>query len=224
MRILSLESSAKSASSAVLEDGKLLKEHFVLNDKTHSETLLIGADKILKELNLSFKDIDLFAVTNGPGSFTGLRIALSAIKGLAFPDTKTLGLSTLEVIAEEFREEKKPIVVCALMDARAGQFYNALFLCGNGEIKRLCEDRALKAEEIYEELKNYKNVIAAGDGAALFCEKYKDIKNSGKIQTAKNVARLAFLNKEKAVHPRLLSCNYLRLSQAERERLKKQSK
>ena len=186
--------------------------------------MLIGADKILKELNLSFKDIDLFAVTNGPGSFTGLRIALSAIKGLAFPDTKTLGLSTLEVIAEEFREEKKPIVVCALMDARAGQFYNALFLCGNGEIKRLCEDRALKAEEIYEELKKYKNVIAAGDGAALFCEKYKDIKNSGKIQTAKNVARLAFLNKEKAVHPRLLSCNYLRLSQAERERLKKQNK
>lgn len=218
MRILSLECSAKAASAAVFEDNILLAEEFNADGKTHSETLMPSAKNVLDKAGFDFSDIDIYAITNGPGSFTGLRIGLAAVKGLAFLDKKVISLSTLEVMAEAFRENKEKVTVLCLMDARAGQFYTALFEAGCGEVKRLTEDSALKGEEIIENITQYKNVVAAGDGANLFCEKYSEIKNSGVYQNATLTGRLAFRNLDKATPAEIVQVNYLRKSQAERER------
>ena len=218
MRILNLECSAKAASAAVFEDNILLAEEFNADGKTHSETLMPSAQNVLEKASLSFSDIDIFAITNGPGSFTGLRIGLAAVKGLAFLDKKVITLSTLAVIAEAFRDYKEKVTVLCLMDARAGQFYTATFEAGCGEVIRLSEDSALKGDEIIENIKQYKNIVAAGDGAKLFCEKYPEIKNSGVYQNATLVGKLALRNLDKAVPAETAQVNYLRKSQAERER------
>lgn len=218
MRILSLECSAKAASAAVFEDGKLLAEEFNADGKTHSETLCPAAANVLKQAGLGFSDVDIYAITNGPGSFTGLRIGLAAVKGFAFLDKKCITLSTLEVLAEAFRENEEKTVVLSLMDARAGQFYTALFEAGRGEVTRLTEDSALKGEEIAENIKKYKNVVAAGDGAALFCEKFGGVTNSGVYQNATLVGSLAFKRLDTATIAEKIQVNYLRKPQAERER------
>ena len=218
MRILSLECSAKAASAAVFEKTKLLAEEFNADGKTHSETLMPSAKNVLDKAGLKFSDIDIFAITNGPGSFTGLRIGIAAVKGLAFLDKKVITLSTLAVMAEAFRDcEEKTTVLC-LMDARAGQFYTALFEAGKGEVTRLSEDAALKGEEIVEQLKEYSNVIAAGDGAKLFCERFGGVKQSDVYQNATLVGKLALRNLDKAEDAEKAQVNYLRKSQAERER------
>lgn len=218
MRILSLECSAKAASASVFENELLLAEEFNADGKTHSETLMPSAKNVLDRAKLSFKDIDVFAITNGPGSFTGLRIGLAAVKGLAFLDKKVITLSTLEVMAEAFREKQEKVTVLCLMDARAGQFYTALFEAGKGEVTRLLEDSALKGEEIVEIIKNFSNIVAAGDGAKLFCEKFSNIENSGVYQSATLVGKLALRKLDKAQDAESVQVNYLRKSQAERER------
>lgn len=218
LRILSLECSAKAASAALFEDGKLLAEEFNADGKTHSETLCPAAENLLKKADLSFSDIDIYAITNGPGSFTGLRIGLAAVKGFAFLDKSCITLSTLEVIAEDFRDEEKEVTVLALMDARAGQFYTATFKAGNGEVARLTEDAALKGDEIYENIKQYNNVIAAGDGAKLFCSKFNDINCSNVYQNAVAVGKLAFKRLDYKMPAEKIAVNYLRKPQAERER------
>ena len=126
MKILALESSACAASVAIAEDGKLLGEAFLNTGLTHSQTLLPLVHGLLKNANLALDEIDAFAVTNGPGSFTGVRIGVAAIKGLAFPhDKPCIPLSTLEVIA--FGQTGGDCTVCAAMDARCAQVYTALF-------------------------------------------------------------------------------------------------
>lgn len=308
MLILALECSAKSASSALLRDGRLLGEEFVSNDKTHSETLLPGAEQLLLRHNIPLSEIGLFAVTAGPGSFTGLRIGLAAVKGLAFPNRPCLGLSTLEVIAEPFRgreaeflgllgqnghnsqtdqncqtgqivhdvqnihnaqtdkndhncqngkdgqnihnvqngqsvrvgqnihnnqdvqnnqnsrgikPEGEGLTVCAVMDARGGQFYNALFCVKGDAVTRLTPDRAIRGDQLAAELKKYKNVVAAGDGAAVFCREYPEFLDSGETQRARYAAQLAYRNQDGALPPDQLICRYLRRPQAERERLRR---
>ena len=218
MRILSLECSAKAASAAVFEEKKLLAEEFNADGKTHSETLCPAAQNVLKSAGLTFKDVDIYAITNGPGSFTGLRIGLAAVKGFAFLEKKCITLSTLEVMAEAFRENEEKVTVLCLMDARAGQFYTALFEAGMGEVTRLTPDEVGKGEEIAENIKKYNNVIAAGDGATLFCEKFGGVKNSGVYQNATLVGRLAFRRLDMATDAEKIQVNYLRKPQAERER------
>ncbi len=218
MILFSIECSAKTASAAVFNNGKLLAEEIDTSGKTHSETLLPLAEKMLKTNGITFSMIDEFAVTTGPGSFTGLRIGLAAIKGLAGSKPVT-PLSTLEVIAKGVTENA---VICAVMDARCNQFYNALFENKNGVLTRLTPDRAVGAEELYNELKNYKNVVVAGDGANVFCSIYPCFTVSGVIQTAKSAGLLA-LEKLKKVTAKELVCNYLRLPKAERELKEKQA-
>ncbi len=234
MIILAVESSAVAASCAVLRDGKLLCEICSNNGLTHSVTLLPQIKSALDFCGLSVSDVDLFAIANGPGSFTGLRIGAATIKGLA-GDKLCLGVSTLEAMAYDHSEFEG--IVCPCMDARCSQFYNALFEVG-GSVKRLCEDRALLSDELIGELKNLdENILLVGDGAKL-C--YNNIEKSApellsrvrlapetKIyQHAGGVALCAeakFMAGEKAQSADELVLSYLRLPQAERELKRKEN-
>lgn len=225
MYMLSVDSSAVTASTCLTEDGNVIKSEFINKGLTHSETLLPMIENVMQ--GVSYNELGAIAVNAGPGSFTGVRIGIATVKGLAFPNnTPCISVSTLESIVYNFIDEN--CVVCAVMDARRMQFYNALFKVENGNVQRLCNDRAISIEDLREELKPYDNVVIAGDGARLFFENawldnitLADDENV--YQNAVGVS-LAALNKEK-ISPNALLPVYLRPSQAERElKLKKENK
>lgn len=171
MLILAVESSAGPVSAALWEDGKLLGEGYIHTKQTHSQTLLPMAEGLLASLGKSCGDIDLFAVSNGPGSFTGVRIGVACVKGMAFPEnTPCCGVSTLEAIAVNGRGFEGAIL-CAAMDARRNQVYNALFEVKSGALCRLTKDRAISVEALSAECAPYADrVVLFGDGAALCYE------------------------------------------------------
>lgn len=232
MKILALETSAVAASAAVCEDEALIAQSFQRTGLTHSATLMPMVESMLKNAGLTLAEIDVIAVAAGPGSFTGLRIGVSAAKGLAWSTNKPCaGVSTLEAMAWQLSGMEG--VVCAAMDARRQQVYNALFELQDGKPIRLTPDRAISLDELQSELANIaKNQILVGDGAVL-C--YNTLQSNGhpvrlapphlQFQSAWGVARCAL---EQARAGRLTDAaelvpNYHRLSQAERERLAKQS-
>ncbi|MGN0521557.1 MAG: tRNA (adenosine(37)-N6)-threonylcarbamoyltransferase complex dimerization subunit type 1 TsaB [Eubacterium sp.] len=223
--ILSVDSSAVTASAALTDGEKVIKSEFINAGLTHSETLLPMIKRVMQ--GFWFKDLDAIAVTAGPGSFTGVRIGVATVKGLAFKDNiPCIGVSTLEAIAYNFTDMNA--VVCAVMDARRMQFYNALFKVDNGSVTRICADRAIAIDDLRDEIKNYDNVIIAGDGARL-CFDNIGLKNvaladeNRRYQNGIGVS-LAAKNKEKISADSLMPV-YLRLSQAERElKLKKGEK
>lgn len=224
MRILALECSAGPASAAVLENGVIVASAFTNLRMTHSQTLMPMTVKMLSDAELSFSDIDALAISNGPGSFTGIRIGISAVKGIAAPKKlPCYAVSTLRAIAENHKDFCG--IVCPVMDARCNQVYNALFKAENGRLTRLCEDRALMIDELLEELRKIsENIIISGDGTHLF-EQYESenvtvIKDDSRFQRAEGVA-LAALECEAVPADKLMPF-YLRLPQAERELRKKQ--
>ncbi len=245
MFILSVDTTAKTATAAVSEvRGECV---FPLCDArlnstlTHSESILPMIDFCLKNANVTLDDIDVLSISAGPGSFTGVRIGVSTVKGLAFGNdsVKCVPVSALEALAENVSDESKGIVVCACMDARRNQFYNALFSAnGKGKIKRLTEDRAIGAEDLYLELcENYasRKIILVGDGALLALKLFSsydgfgDMKISAArsdrlLQDASSVARCAYRHLSDAVAAEKLNPVYLRLSQAERERNERMAK
>lgn len=225
MLILGFESSAKAASVALLKDGELLGEYFQNSGLTHSRTLLPMGENLLNNLGVSLADVDLIAVAAGPGSFTGVRIGVSAVKGLAWAAEKpTAGVSTLEAMAWNGLAAGEGALICCAMDARRSQFYNALFEIKDGRPQRLCDDRAISAQELVSELAGMeKEVFVLGDGGAL-CHKF--LKESSvpsvlaphplRYQRAWGVCMAAADKQPVSVHELLPA--YLRLSQAERER------
>lgn len=220
MNILAFECSAKAASTALLSDGKLITESFQNCGFTHSRTLLPLAESMLLGVGKTFEDIDIFATSSGPGSFTGLRIGISLIKGLAYAlDKPCVGISSLKAMA--YLLPPSDSVLCAVMDARAGQVYNALFDISSYKPKRLCEDRAITIENLTEELHAIKRkVIIIGDGAYLFDGKgFNDLPEYFRIQKASGVAFCAM--ESERYSPFQLTPAYHRLPQAERERIAK---
>ncbi len=229
MKILALECSATPASCAVMEDGKIISEAFVNVKLTHSQTLLPMVEQTLKSAKLTVKDIYGFAIAAGPGSFTGVRIGISAVKGLAAAEKKSCApVSTLLAMAH--RLSHLNTVVCAVMDARCNQVYNALFKCENGMVTRLCEDRALMAAQLAEEVATLYNkyslpVTIIGDGADMFSQYVSAIsfvalaEETLRYQHAVGVALAAreTFEKNNTVTPAELLPFYLRLPQAERE-------
>lgn len=224
MKILAVDSSAKSASVAVCEDGRLISECFVNASLTHSRTLMPMVDNALTQADMNIKDIDAFCVNVGPGSFTGIRIGVAAVKGLALAENKPCaGVSTLESMAYNFADDN--CIVCAAMDARCNQVYTALFRCVEGKVERICEDKAISIDELCEELKEYnEKIYLAGDGAEIcmksFGDKLENIHLSGenrRYQRAFGAALAAENNKEAFTDSALLAPVYLRLPQAERE-------
>lgn len=230
MKILAFDSSAVSASVALVEDGKLLAESFLNVGLTHSATLMPMTQQLLQASNCKLEDVDALAVSAGPGSFTGLRIAVSCVKGIAAAlNKKCVAVSTLEAMACNL----PPIgefTICSVMDARCKQFYNALFKVQNGEITRLCEDRAIMVDKLGEELKNISgDIVLVGDGSPLAFSMLADNNNvklppdNLRFQKASSVAAAAIkkYNNNETVSAAALMPSYLRLSQAERELIAK---
>ena len=223
MLTLAFESSAKAASVALLRDGSLISQYSQCSGLTHSRTLLPMAEDLLKNAELTLADIDLFAVAHGPGSFTGIRIGVSTVKGLAWASNKPcVGVSTLESMA--WHGLSAGGLVCPVMDARRSQVYNALFRIADGHPQRLCEDRPIALAELAVELGAYgESVFLVGDGAEL---SFRALTEKGipcvlapenlRMQSAWGVA-MAAQDKAPGTADSLLPV-YLRLSQAERER------
>ena len=167
MRVLALETSAKACSAAVTEDGRVLASAFQCTGLTHSRTLMPMVEAMLKNAELVLADCDAVAVANGPGSFTGIRIGVSAAKGLAFSIEKpAVGVSTLEAMARNVAFADS-LVVCA-MDARRQQVYNAVFRSEGGRLTRLTPDRPIALADLAAELADSPlPKIIVGDGAVL---------------------------------------------------------
>ena len=233
MLILAFETSAKAASVALLEEGKLLGESYQNTGLTHSQTLMVMAEDLLKQCSKTVDDITAVAVAEGPGSFTGVRIGVAAAKGFAWgKNIPCYGTSTLEATAESLGVFEG--YVCPVMDARRSQVYNALFYVNRGVITRVKEDRAIALADLSQELQSLESpIFLVGDGSDLT---YKSL--SGEItnlvlppehrkhQRATGVAILAAKKQAagEAGDGAALQPNYLRLSQAERERLEKEKK
>ena len=233
MLTLAFETSAKAASVALTENGRLLGESYQNTGLTHSQTLMVMAEDLLKQCGKTVSDVTAVAVAEGPGSFTGVRIGVAAAKGFAWGgQLPCYGVSTLEAMAVSLGVYEGHI--CACMDARRSQVYNALFLVDEGNAERFSEDRAIALAELKTELEHIDGPIyLVGDGSLLT---YKTL--SGDIpnlilppehrmhQRAVGVAILAE-RKQAAGETgdgNGLTPNYLRLSQAERERAEKMQK
>ena len=227
MKLLTFESSAKAASTALLSDGALLAEYTQNSGQTHSRTLMEMAKDMLGNCGLTPQDVDAVAVAAGPGSFTGVRIGMACAKGFAWGrDIPCCGVSTLEAMAWQASEFSG--IVCCAMDARRSQVYHARFLAENGTLTRLCPDCAVSLDEVRLALENCeKPKIMVGDGAQL-CYNTFGTEISGcmlapehrRMQRASGVALAArrLLSEGADCSGAALAPNYLRLSQAERER------
>ena len=228
MTILAIETSAKSVSAAVVENGVPLASAYQNMGLTHSRTLMPLVDGMLSAAGLRVQDMDLLAAANGPGSFTGLRIGVSALKGLAWALEKPCcGVSTLAAMARNLAH-MEGLIICA-MDARRNQVYNALFLAHDGVLTRQCPDRAIGLAELAEEKKNRPEPkFVVGDGAGLcynhLLEQDVPCRMAPPQLVMQNAVGVALAAEEMAAAGQVTTARdlvpvYLRLSQAERERL-----
>ena len=229
MKILALDSTALTATVALCEDSHLIGLYTLNSGSTQSETLLPMVESLMKLMGWDISDIDLFACSRGPGSFTGVRIGAATIKGLAFGTGKPcIGVSTLEALAHTVSglEQGKDILLCPVMNARRGQVYNALFRMSDGVMTRLCDDRALSITELENELKAYNEPIYLnGDGYDITLKNMTQLSLPQtpeilRYQNAYSVAMIALEAYRNGIRTTdaELSPSYLRLPQAERER------
>lgn len=231
MKILALDSTAKTATVALCEDERLISIYSVTAGLNHSETLLPMVENALITAQMKLGDVDMLAISAGPGSFTGVRIGVSLLKGLAFGSQKPcVGVSTLEALAYNLRGIDG--IICPVMDARRDQVYNGLFLSEGGTVTRLTEDRAIALTDLDAELKDKycgKRIYLCGDGYTLAAAKLTaEICHTPVLlreQNAYSVAQCAL--KKYLADPdadygdRGLKPTYLRVPQAERERLER---
>ena len=228
MLILAFETTAKSCSVALHDGHKLLAESYQNSGLTHSQTLMVMAEDLLKVCGKTAADVTHLAVAAGPGSFTGVRIGVSAAKGFAWgAELPVYGVSTLEAMALSLGIWEGHI--CCCMDARRKQVYNAVFLAEGGKLTRITGDRAISLEELQSELEHIDGPIyLVGDGAALA---YQSLDLPERIlppehrqhQRASGVALAAIeaMKRGESADGAALQPNYLRMSQAERERMEK---
>ena len=229
--ILAFETSAKAASVALLEEGKLLGESYQNTGLTHSQTLMSMAEDLLKNCGKTPQDVTAVAVAKGPGSFTGVRIGVAAAKGFAWgAELPCYGVSTLEAMAEGLGVWNGTVV--PTMDARRNQTYTAIFRVEDGKCKRLIDDCAISVAELGEKLEYCKKpIFLVGDGAYV-CYNALNEAVAGLVllpehrlqQRASGVALLAQRQMDGGLpgDGAELAPNYLRRSQAERERLAKE--
>jgi tRNA threonylcarbamoyladenosine biosynthesis protein TsaB len=223
--ILAFESSAKCASVALWRDGVFLAQSLQCSGLTHSTTLLPMAVHLLEDTSLTVDNVDVIAVAHGPGSFTGVRIGVATVKGMAWGANKPVcGVSTLEALAWLGASAPAGALVCPVMDARRSEVYNALFIFEDGAPKRLCPDRAISLGSLSYDLRHQERpVFLLGDGAEL-AHKFMAAEGIDAVlppmpqryQSAWGVA-LAAKDKQPVSADDLIPV-YLRLSQAERER------
>lgn len=228
MIILALDTSAATASAAVAKDGFLIGEISVRNGKTHSQKVIPMIDSLLKMLDYKPEDLDLLAVANGPGSFTGLRIGVVTIKAMAYAlNIPVVEVSTLMALAYTVNEQDG--LICPIMDARNRQVYTGLYRTENGSLSVVKEDSGMDIDELTNILKNCNEPVHfVGDAVPLYEEYIKENGIDARFASddifthrAATVAHLAWLmqkdekNIKDAFH---VIPNYLRKSQAERMR------
>ena len=226
MTILAIDSSAKAASVCIANEEKIIGEFFINTSLTHSQTLMPMTEQLLKNTEMTIDDVDAIAVNAGPGSFTGVRIGVAATKGLAFPkNLPCVSVSTLESMA--YNLLGTDCVVCAVMDARCSQVYNAMFRIKGETVERLTDDRALSLSDLLLEFKQTdERILIVGDGAEITYDFLKNEASNAvlapknrRTQTASSVALAAFqkLFEGKTQTAAELMPIYLRLPQAQRE-------
>lgn len=229
MNILAVDTSALTATVAIMKNGVSVFENNITNALTHSETLMPMIDYALKSVNLTPSDIDLFAVSSGPGSFTGIRIGVSAIKALAYSVNKPVyGVNTLYSLACNLSVVEN-VAICPIMDARRSQVYNAIYKFNSNEVVEVEKPRALSIEELCNTINEktyfvgdgvdvYKDTIIrlCGDNA-VFAPPHMCLQKAASIAYAASVA-----NEANYISPEALEVIYLRKSQAEREREEKE--
>ena len=230
MTILAFETSAKAASAALFREGVLLGETYQNTGLTHSQTLLSMAESLMASCGVTPVEIDAVAAAAGPGSFTGVRIGVAAAKGFAWGrEIPCVGVSTLAAMAVGFGAWQG--YVCPVMDARRSQVYNALFRVDCGKCTRIREDRAISLRDLGEDVKNLSGpIFLVGDGSVLCYNTLLETvpglvlpPEHRRHQRAAGVALEAARILETGERPSgaELVPNYLRLSQAERERLER---
>ena len=231
MLMLGMDTSAVAASAALWEDERLVGESFVNVKLTHSQTILPMVQNLFASCGRELSQVDRFAVSTGPGSFTGLRIGISAVKGMAFGLKKDcIPVSTLEALAYNLLGQD--CIAVAAMDARCQQVYTASFLVGRDSVRRLTEDAAMSIQELWEWVcKNSGTlpVVLVGDGAGLCYNSWKGEKvllapEHLRFQRASSVCAASLRHPDEKVGPERLVPQYLRLPQAQRELLKKREK
>lgn len=225
MKVLAIDTSSNAASVALMEDGILLGEFVLNHKKTHSQEIMPMIDDVLKRCECEVSDIDLFAAAKGPGSFTGLRIGIATIKGLAHSVGKpVIGISTLEGLAHNMPFCEHTIV--PIMDARRNQVYTGAYLWDDGELREIGEPEAISIEECVEACGDLLETVFLGDGVPVYREFIKEklgdkaifAPASCNMQKASSIAALALVRKDEAESYYGLEPEYLRKSQAERER------
>lgn len=233
MLILSLDTTSDTASVALTQDDRVLSYEFLSGAKKHSETILVQINHLLSVCGYDISQIDAFAVTVGPGSFTGVRIGVSTVKGLAFASQKPcIEVSALEALAYQLRDLQGILV--PVMDARRNQFYHAFFLSDCNGLQRLTQDDLMEAKQIQTKLSEFSDSVVyfAGDGytlakKVLFTERNANTPVLLQRLNAASVGLLAFaqIQQDRGVtDDRNISPRYLRASQAERERIEKEKK
>lgn len=242
MKLIGIDSSGLVASVAIMENDKLVAEYTINNKKTHSQTLLPMLEEIVKNAGLEMKEIDAIAIAAGPGSFTGLRIGSATVKGLGLALKKPIvPISTLEALAYNMYGTNS--LVCPIMDARRNQVYTGIYefvtedgepdinkgLCKEYRLNVVKEPCAVPIEEIAEALNIMnKEVIFLGDGVPVFAEQLQELMKVNysfapghlRLQKAGCVASLGMEKFKAGIYEDASehSPEYLRLSQAERER------
>ena len=227
--ILGIDASAQAASCAVCSKEKVIASAFINVKLTHSQTIMPMVRDMLACAKLNLEEIDAFAVSRGPGSFTGIRIGVSAIKGMAYALGKPcIGVSTLESLAYNLQGGNG--IACAVMDARRSQVYTALFSLQGEKITRVCEDKAISISQLAQEIKDYKDekITLVGEAAMLVLEsqEFETLCKQGyniapapahlQHQLGTSVCAAAFSGEE--ISAQTLMPSYIRVPQAERER------
>lgn len=228
MKLLAIDTSAKAASVCLAQEEHIIGEFFINTSLTHSQTLMPMVEQLCKNAQTPLGEVEAIAVNAGPGSFTGVRIGVAAVKGLAFKNSlPCAAISTLESMA--YNALGFNGVVCAVMDARCSQVYNALFRVVGGRVERLCDDRALALSDLQAELQQItdETVMLIGDGAQITHDYLRDSLTNVvlspvniRTQTASSVALAAFEHirqGEVLLTDEQLMPVYLRLPQAQRE-------
>jgi tRNA threonylcarbamoyladenosine biosynthesis protein TsaB len=167
MRILAVDTATTSCSVAIVDKTSLLSEFTIDREETHSKHLMDMIKAVLRMAGLNFSDLDGFAVTRGPGSFTGLRIGLSTIKGLAVASEKpVVGVSSLEALA--FQVSYSRDLICPILDARKGEVYFSRYKFLNGHLKKQTKERVASPDKAIDDLNE--SCLFVGNGALLYKE------------------------------------------------------
>ncbi len=234
MLVFGIDTCCAAATAALVSDEIMVAQTVLNQNKTHSERLMPQIEKMFEAAETQPSAVDAFAAAVGPGSFTGVRIGVATAKALAQATQKPcVEVSTLEALA--FPSKFFDGILCPILDARRNQVYNALFQGGKTDMNRLCEDRALALSDLLDELENFdKGVLFMGDGTLVFedeiREKLKDRAffapriNNFNLGGAVAEIGLQRLKKGKTISYGDLVPQYVRLSQAERDKLEKENK